>query len=96
MKKSQNNSISLSEKNLEHIKGEERQKINDAGFYAIGNTDKGYVLTFGNQVVSERKFDTVEEAQDYVNGRPWELILMATLIYGEMVKRVMEENQKTE
>lgn len=86
------NKQNSSNKQLESIDKEIRQSLGD-GFFAVGTKNAGFVLCFTNQVVSERKFASVDECQDYLNGRPWEVILIATAIYAKMLDEVMTDKK---
>lgn len=57
------------------------------GFYAVGK-DGAYNLVFCQQVVSPKTFETTEEAEEYKNEKPWELILIATSVYNERIQSI--------
>lgn len=51
-------------------------------------------ITLGYDVVSPKRFDTKEEAEEYVNQKPWELILVAGHIYNKRIEAFLKERNK--
>ena len=49
-----------------------------------------------NQIVSDRSFETKEEAIAWVESKPWKLILVAGFIYNEGVKEIKDLLTKLE
>ena len=47
--------------------------------------EEKYRITVGNQVVSSKKFDTLEQAETYANQKPWELISNLQVIVANIV-----------
>lgn len=39
-----------------------------------------YYITFGDKVMSNENFSSLEDAQKYVNKKPWDLIIVASAI----------------
>lgn len=50
-------------------------------FYAVGRRGQGYTLVLAGQAVSPEKYKTIEAAQKAVDGKGWDLILIATTVY---------------
>jgi hypothetical protein len=42
-------------------------------------------IVFGNQLVHEQTFETVDEAKDFIDTKPWSLILSACWLYGNFI-----------
>lgn len=49
-------------------------KSTESPFTFLQNEDDKYLISLGNQVVSEKEFDSLEEAENYTTTRSWELI----------------------
>lgn len=58
--------------------------------FLIVRNDKKYLIAITNQIVSRKQFETVEEAREYIQSKPWELILNATAV---MMKHLEELKQ---
>lgn len=54
-------------------------KKNECPFTLLETDDKKYLISLGNQIVSELNFDTLEDAESYIDKKPWELILNSTM-----------------
>lgn len=64
--------------------------INNAPFNIVEH--KGDILiTIGNDVLSKQ--ETVEKAVEYIESKPWELILNATAIYTEYIEKLKKEQE---
>lgn len=50
-------------------------------FYAVGKRKEGYTLVLAGQVVSPKKYKTIEAAQKAVDEKEWDLIFIATAVY---------------
>ena len=64
----------------------------------IDTEEKEYVVTIGNRLASDKKFASVKAAQNYVNSRPWELIVVLINIFMECKKEELKNessNQKS-
>lgn len=61
--------------------------------FTILQTDEGkYLLSLGNQVVSELEFDTVDNAKEYVNEKSWELIMNSVVYLINYICKLQENN----
>lgn len=58
----------------------EYKKIENSPFMGVRQKDKWFIV-LGNQIVSSERFDTIEEMIEYVENRPYELIMNGTLAY---------------
>lgn len=55
-------------------------KLKNCPFYAVGK--KGaYTLVLCGQAVSPVSFKTIAKTQEYVDEKPWDLIMVATSVY---------------
>ena len=70
---------------MEEIFKVRREKLEDGVMGA-------YIITIGDQIASGKSFETEEQAQDYINSKPWELI--AVLITGIVNIMKKQENEK--
>lgn len=71
-----------------------------AGMFMIVNTPNNkHIIVMGNYRVSEKEFDTFEDANEYVNSKPYEIILNMVLIHQiyekEHEKEMANDAQKT-
>lgn len=84
--------ISLSPKNQLNVV--ESERIEESPFSVCGNKEQGFVLTIGRNIISNRTFQTKEEATDYCKPKnmTWNDLLVAiSVIVTHVVK-----NQKYE
>ena len=49
------------------------------------------LITIGNQVVSEKKFKTWEEATKYINKKEWELIAVTAMVLADKFTKLNKE-----
>lgn len=70
--------------NVEEVETEQWEKHEVGPFFAVGKPGH-YTLMMAGMAVSSENFKTVEEAQEYVDKKPWDLILIATAVYKEAV-----------
>lgn len=91
MKKKSQQSIELQKADKKQSNGKPIVvTINNAPFNIIEH--KGDILiTIGNDVLSKQ--ETVEKAVEYIESKPWELILNATAIYTEYIEKIKKEKE---
>lgn len=66
----------------------------DLGMFTVGqNEEKDYIVKLGNQQASAKTFGTYDEAEAYIESKPWELIAMTAM---GMIKMVEELNREGE
>lgn len=71
-----------------------KEKMNWNEVFVIRPTDtegKEYVVTIGNRLASDKKFASVKAAQNYVNSKPWELIVVLISIFVECKKEELKD-----
>lgn len=68
-------------------------KLKRGPFYAAG-TKGNWTITIAGCACCEKKFQTVESAQKYLDAKGWDLILTATSIYMEKVQQIKELRAK--
>ena len=56
--------------------------------FGIFSKDGEHNVVMKNQIVSEKSFESKEEAIAWVESKPWKLILVAGFIYNEGVKEI--------
>ena len=59
--------------------------------FRIVRNEKEVSIIMGDQVL-KRGFNEIEEAEDYVASKPWELILIAGAVYNEFITKIRKEN----
>ena len=55
------------------------------------NEDYEYIITLGNQLASKKTFKTKEEAEDYIEKKPWDLIAIMAMAINASMKSIDEE-----
>ena len=73
--------------------------IKNSPFTAIQLEDERWGLVMGDQLVSDQTFKDIDEATEFVETRPWSLIMTATFIYIDYINKNInnlknEENVK--
>ena len=84
--------ISLSPKNQSDVI--ESERIKESPFSIYGNKEQGFVLTIGRNRISERIFQTKEEAIDYC--KPENITWNDLLVAVSVVMTHIIKNQKHE
>ena len=56
--------------------------------FGVFSKDGEHNIVMKNQIVSDKSFNSKEEAIEWVNSKPWKLILVAGFIYNEGVKEI--------
>ena len=56
--------------------------------FTIINHNGEFMIAIGNQVVCRKKFQSLEEAQQYIASKPWDIILNATALMFNKLKEV--------
>ena len=64
--------------------------------FGVFSKDGEHNVVMKNQIVSDKSFDSKEEAIEWVNSKPWKLILIASFIYNEGVKEIKDLLTKLE
>lgn len=92
----------LQEQNNNFIPNEENNESENINSYVfveetpfiLFKKDERWLILFGNSVASNNDFDTKEEARKYISKKPWDLILISSSIYAEMVEKIKQEQSK--
>ena len=58
--------------------GQSYMSVDDTPFAIVKKEDK-FVIILAADIVSSRKFDTLEEAEAYIKEKPWELLWATTM-----------------
>lgn len=61
--------------------------IEGSPFTAILLENGRWGLVMGDQLVSDQTFEDVDEAADFVESRPWSLIMTASYIYMDYINK---------
>lgn len=66
--------------------------------FSIGtNENNEIIIRLGGQLASKRTFDTVEEAKQYIESKPWDLLAILCIAMAETTFRtICEEGKNTE
>lgn len=69
---------------------------NENPFGIKTNENYEYIITLGNQLASKKTFKTKEEAEEYIEKKPWDLIaIIAMAISASMDKKATQMNTKS-
>lgn len=58
--------------------------------FTIVNHNGEFLIAIGNSIVTRKKFNSLEEAKNYVNSKPWDIILNATAIMFNNLKNMQQ------
>lgn len=81
-----NNEMSINTKDIVF------HEIEDSPFTAVKRKNKAWIIVMGDALATRKKFKTKEDAENYVKGKPWELIFVGSNIFNEK----MQERTKNE
>lgn len=73
-------------------------KKSDSPFTILETDDNKFLISLGNQIVSEMSFDKLEQAESYIYEKPWELILnsiMYLIQYNENYNKTENSNKQS-
>ena len=63
--------------------------------FSIGtNENKEIVIRLGGQLASKRTFDNIEEAKQYIESKPWDLLAILCIAMAETTFRTICEERK--
>lgn len=68
------------------VKDIEWNKIENSPFATV-KIDKRYHIVMGTSMMSNKQFKTRKEAENYVETKPWEIILTAVIAITELNKK---------
>lgn len=61
------------------------ETIEDTPFTAV-YIKNDWVIVMGNEIASERRFEKIDELKEYIDSKPWELIVTSATIFDKIVK----------
>lgn len=70
----------------------EIEQVENTPFNLI-KQDERVKIIIGNQIASEKDFPTFQGAKDYINSKPYELILISSYIYHNLVNDSVKQLQ---
>lgn len=59
--------------------------------FRIVRNKKEVSIVMGDQVV-KKGFESIKDAEEYIEKKPWELILIAGAIYSEFINKIRKDN----
>lgn len=66
------------------------KKVEDTPFTLVEN-EMGVMIAVGNQIASEKIFKTKDDAKEFIESKPYYLIMIATAIYIQQLNK--KENE---
>lgn len=68
-----------------------KNQLDESGNFMIVNVEDQWRIGMAGRWMTTKKFKTPEEAQQYINSKPWELIMN---LAGSIAEYVVQEAQK--
>ena len=63
--------------------------------FSIGtNENNETVIRLGGQLASKRIFDNIEEAKQYIESKPWDLLAILSIAMAETTFRAINESKE--
>lgn len=63
--------------------------------FSIGtNENNETIIRLGGQLASERTFDNIEEAKQYIESKPWDLLAILSIAMAETTFRTIYESKQ--
>ena len=63
--------------------------------FSIGTNEKNEtVIRLGGQLASKRTFNNVEEAKQYIESKPWELLAILSIAMAEATFRTINKSKQ--
>lgn len=63
--------------------------------FSIGtNENNETVIRLGGQLASKRTFNNVEEAKEYIESKPWDLLAILSIAMAETTVRLIHESKE--
>lgn len=63
--------------------------------FSIGtNENNETVIRLGGQLASKRTFDNIEEAKQYIESKPWDLLAILSIAMAETTFRAIYESKE--
>lgn len=59
--------------------------------FRIVRNEKEISIIMGDQVI-KKGFESIKDAEEYIDAKPWELILIAGAVYNEFITKIRKEN----
>lgn len=75
-------------KENEQVDQNEWREVKGTPFYIVGSEEKGWNIVICGSVCCKELFKTAKAAVDYINRKPWDLILVSNMIYQERINEI--------
>lgn len=75
----------------------EKEEIEEVEFFKVrplGAEEKGFIITAGNMMASKKTFETKEEAEEYIESKPYDLIFTLAVTAAKAVLTEKKEGGK--
>ena len=80
-----------------HVEAKESQErlietqVSKEGVFTLVKQEDGVRIVIQNMLASDKVFKTYEDAEKYIKSKPYQLILIASYLYGNMVNKLQNE-----
>lgn len=72
-----------------------KNQLDESGNFLIVNVEDSYRIAMGEHWATKAKFKTPEEAQKYINQKPWELLMnMAAIMAKFVINETNNQNKQ--
>lgn len=71
----------------------ETSKVEQYEMFTLVTRSGKTQIAVTNKIVSRAEFDSIEAAKGYIDSKPWELIVNATLVVADLTKEDRENKQ---
>lgn len=71
-------------------------RVDDSPFSCILLDGERWSIVMGDQIVYEETFDTLDDAMELINSKPWSLIMAAAYLYTEYINKNIEQLKNEE
>jgi len=84
--------MKIKEKEVENTTEQIYTNVKNSPFTIVKMEEK-YVITIGNEVVSDKTFNTVDAAKKYINKKDYNFMIVAFAICYDIISKKKEEEQ---
>lgn len=77
------------EKNLNY------KEIENTPFIVVWNEHQEYKIVMGNDIITNKVFKNLKDAIYFINKKPWELILNASLYFNDKVNELRQQQKQS-
>lgn len=69
------------------------EEIKGTPFTGIYRHNK-WIIVMGDEIASPKEFENVEEMKEYIDTKPWSLLMVSAAIFNKITNKKIKENEK--